>query len=172
MIMPAGPVRPQHQASRWRRRLAEMRLRFRLSRHLGAPATAEPAAQAEDWLRGRADCSSPGWAGRSRRPARCAGPRRSGPAGRSWPQQPAWIRPKSLGNGDGPPPNGSPHCSATCWYHLNFRRWPAAPNFHPRRCHQLPAKPASPPRPAGPPGALTSMMTGKSPSTLALANRR
>ena len=31
-----------------------MRLRFRLTRHLGAPATAEPAARAEDWLRGRA----------------------------------------------------------------------------------------------------------------------
>ena len=32
-----------------------MRLRFRLTRPLGAPATAEPAAQAEVWLRGRAD---------------------------------------------------------------------------------------------------------------------
>jgi len=63
-------------------------------------------------------------------------------------------------------PNGSPHCSATCWYRSNFRRWPTAPNFHPRRCRQLPAKPACPARPAGPPGARA----GTSPSTLALAN--
>ena len=32
-----------------------MRLRFRLTRPLGAPAEAELAARAEDWLRGRAD---------------------------------------------------------------------------------------------------------------------
>jgi hypothetical protein len=44
----------QHPASRSRRR-AEMKPRLWLTRHLGAPASAEPAAQAEDWLRGRAD---------------------------------------------------------------------------------------------------------------------
>jgi cell division GTPase FtsZ len=32
-----------------------MRFRAWLTQHLGAPATAEPAARAEDWLRGRAD---------------------------------------------------------------------------------------------------------------------
>jgi hypothetical protein len=32
-----------------------MKTRLWLTRHLGAPANAEPAAQAEDWLRGRAD---------------------------------------------------------------------------------------------------------------------
>ena len=40
-----------------------MRLRFRLTRHLGAPATAEPAARAEDWLRGRADLLIAGMGG-------------------------------------------------------------------------------------------------------------
>jgi hypothetical protein len=40
-----------------------MRLRFRLAQHLGAPATAEPAAQAEDWLRGRADLLIAGMGG-------------------------------------------------------------------------------------------------------------
>ncbi len=40
-----------------------MWLRFRLSQHLGAPATAEPAAQAEDWLRGRADLLIAGMGG-------------------------------------------------------------------------------------------------------------
>ena len=40
-----------------------MRLRFRLARYLGAPATAEPAARAEDWLRGRADLLIAGMGG-------------------------------------------------------------------------------------------------------------
>jgi hypothetical protein len=40
-----------------------MRLRFRLSQHLGAPATAEPAARAEDWLRGQADLLIAGMGG-------------------------------------------------------------------------------------------------------------
>jgi hypothetical protein len=40
-----------------------MRLRFRLSQHLGAPTNAEPAAQAEDWLRGRADLLVAGMGG-------------------------------------------------------------------------------------------------------------
>jgi len=40
-----------------------MRLRFRLTRHLGAPATGEPAARAEDWLRGRADLLIAGMGG-------------------------------------------------------------------------------------------------------------
>jgi hypothetical protein len=39
------------------------RLRLRLRQHLGAPATAEPAAQAEDWLRGRADLLIAGMGG-------------------------------------------------------------------------------------------------------------
>jgi hypothetical protein len=32
-----------------------MRFRAWLTQHLGAPATADPAERAEDWLRGRAD---------------------------------------------------------------------------------------------------------------------
>ena len=36
---------------------------LRLSQHLGAPANAEPAAQAEDWLRGRADLLIAGMGG-------------------------------------------------------------------------------------------------------------
>ena len=40
-----------------------MRLRFRLTRYLGAPATAEPVARAEDWLRGRADLLIAGMGG-------------------------------------------------------------------------------------------------------------
>ena len=40
-----------------------MRLRFRLTRPLGAPAEAELAARAEDWLRGRADLVIAGMGG-------------------------------------------------------------------------------------------------------------
>jgi len=40
-----------------------MRFRVWLTQHLGAPATAEPAARAEDWLRGRADLLIAGMGG-------------------------------------------------------------------------------------------------------------
>ena len=40
-----------------------MKTRLWLTRHLGAPANAEPAAQAEDWLRGRADLLIAGMGG-------------------------------------------------------------------------------------------------------------
>jgi hypothetical protein len=40
-----------------------MKPRLSLTRHLGAPANAEPAAQAEDWLRGRADLLIAGMGG-------------------------------------------------------------------------------------------------------------
>ncbi len=40
-----------------------MRFRFRLTQQLGAPARAEPAARAEDWLRGRADLLIAGMGG-------------------------------------------------------------------------------------------------------------
>jgi hypothetical protein len=40
-----------------------MRPSFRLAQQLGAPANAEPAAQAEDWLRGRADLLIAGMGG-------------------------------------------------------------------------------------------------------------
>ena len=40
-----------------------MKPRLWLMRHLGAPANAEPAAQAEDWLRGRADLLIAGMGG-------------------------------------------------------------------------------------------------------------
>jgi len=40
-----------------------MRLRLRLTRHLGTPVNAEPAARAEDWLRGRADLLIAGMGG-------------------------------------------------------------------------------------------------------------
>jgi hypothetical protein len=45
-----------------------MRPRFRLTQHMGTPASAEPAGQAGDWLQGRGICSSPGWAGAFRSP--------------------------------------------------------------------------------------------------------
>src|SRR5215470_10720575 len=41
-----------------------MKARLWLTRHLGAPANAEPAAQAEDWLRARADLLIAGMGGR------------------------------------------------------------------------------------------------------------
>jgi hypothetical protein len=41
-----------------------MRFRAWLTQHLGAPATAEPASRAEDWLRGRADLLIAGMGGR------------------------------------------------------------------------------------------------------------
>jgi hypothetical protein len=41
-----------------------MKPRLRLTRHLGAAANAEPAARAEDWLRGRADLLIAGMGGR------------------------------------------------------------------------------------------------------------
>jgi hypothetical protein len=41
-----------------------MRFRAWLTQHLGAPARAEPAARAEDWLRGRADLLIAGMGGR------------------------------------------------------------------------------------------------------------
>jgi hypothetical protein len=41
-----------------------MRFRAWLTQHLGAPATAEPTARAEDWLRGRADMLIAGMGGR------------------------------------------------------------------------------------------------------------
>ena len=40
-----------------------MRFRVWLTQHLGAPATAEPAARAEDWLQGRADLLIAGMGG-------------------------------------------------------------------------------------------------------------
>lgn len=40
-----------------------MRFRARLTRHLGAPVTAEPATRAEDWLLGRADLLIAGMGG-------------------------------------------------------------------------------------------------------------
>jgi hypothetical protein len=40
-----------------------MKTRLWLTRHLGAPANAEPAAQAEEWLRGRADLLIAGMSG-------------------------------------------------------------------------------------------------------------
>jgi hypothetical protein len=58
-----------------------MRLRFRLTRPLSAPAEPELAARAEDWLRGRADLDRLADLGHRRR----------------------LIRPKSLWNGGGPP---------------------------------------------------------------------
>ena len=45
-----------------------MRFRAWLTQHLGAPATADPAARAEDWLRGRADMLIAGM-GRQVRPS-------------------------------------------------------------------------------------------------------
>ena len=41
-----------------------MKPRLRLTRHLGAAPNAEPAARAEDWLRGRADLLIAGMGGR------------------------------------------------------------------------------------------------------------
>jgi hypothetical protein len=40
-----------------------MSIRLRLTQHLGEPAEAEPAARAEDWLRGRADLLIAGMGG-------------------------------------------------------------------------------------------------------------
>ena len=46
-----------------------MRLRFRLTQHLGTPAGAGRAGQARDWLQGRGDLLAAGMAGRFRSPS-------------------------------------------------------------------------------------------------------
>ena len=46
--------------------------RFRLTRHLGAPASAEPAGQAGDWLQGNGDLLIAGMRGQVRSPSSSA----------------------------------------------------------------------------------------------------
>ena len=149
-----------------------MRLRFRLTRPLGASAEAELAARAEDWLRGRADLLIAGMGGQVPVVVQLgvlahADLDRLADLG----HRRRLIRPKSLGNGDGPPRRRPTGLAGTPETARRAAARPAATTrtsgarrprriLQPRGCHQLPAKSASPPRPAGPPGALTGTMTG------------
>ena len=102
-----------------------MRPRFRPTRHLGAPATAEPAARAEDWLRGRADLLIAGMGGQVPlvvqigvlahadlgRLADLGRNSRRGSVRRAWGTEMA--RWPAISRAWRPAPNGSPRCSAT-----------------------------------------------------------
>src|SRR5690349_7313628 len=114
-----------------------MKPRLWLTRHLGAPANAEPAAQAEDWLRGWADLLIAGMGGQVSvvvqlgvlahadlgRLADLGRNSRRGSVRRAWGTEMARLA------GDlaalAATPTGSLRCNAMCWYRSSLRCWPA-----------------------------------------------
>jgi hypothetical protein len=145
-----------------------MRFRVWLTQHLGAQATAEPAAGPRTGSGGGRICSLPGWAGYV--PAvvqlgvlaradlgRLADLGRNswrGSVRRAWGTEMARLADDLAGLAA--TPSGSPRCSATCSCRSSQRHWPAAPNSPPVRVPSAICEPSFPPRPAGPPGVLMS----------------
>ena len=146
-----------------------MRFRVWLTQHLGAPATAEPAARAEDWLRGRADLLIAGMGGQVPavvqlgvlaradlgRLADLGRNSRRGSVRRAWGTEMARLA-GDLAGLAATSRSGSPRCSATCSCRSSRRHWPAAPNSPPVRVPSAICEPSFPPRPAGPPGVPIS----------------